>query len=292
MTTSPTSVRPSPRPFPLPAVVTRFVRTPVAAKVPEITALFWVIKILTTGMGEAASDGLGQTSLVLGGIVGVGGFVLALWLQLRSDRYHAPTYWFCVSMVAVFGTIVADILHVATGLSYYVTSAFYATAVAVLFTLWHRSEGTLSIHHIDTERRELFYWTTVLATFALGTAVGDLTGLTMNLGFLASGLMFGVAILVPLAAWRLGVNATVCFWVAYVLTRPLGASFADWIAKEHSFGGGLGFGDLPLTGLLVLAIAALVAYAHRSGHDIQRPIPVDEPDTLAPGRAPGPVRSR
>jgi len=250
-------------------------RQPVAAKVPEITALFWVIKILTTGMGEAASDGLGEASLVLGGVIGVGGFVLALWLQLRSDRYHAPTYWFCVSMVAVFGTIMADILHVATGLSYYVTSTFYAVAVGVLFTLWHRSEGTLSIHHIDTRRRERFYWATVLATFALGTAVGDLTGLTMNLGFLPSGFLFLAAILVPLVAWRLGVNATLCFWAAYVLTRPLGASFADWIGKDHAIGGGLGFGDLPLTGLLVVAIAALVTWAHRSGHDIQRPIPVD-----------------
>ncbi|KQW43952.1 hypothetical protein ASC77_21395 [Nocardioides sp. Root1257] len=248
---------------------------PVAAKVPEITALFWVIKVLTTGMGEAASDGLGETSLVLGGIIGVGGFFLALWLQLRSDRYHAPTYWFCVSMVAVFGTIVADVLHVATGLSYYVTSAFYAAAVAVLFTWWHRSEGTLSIHHIDTRRRERFYWATVLATFALGTAVGDLVGLTMHLGFFAAGLLFLAAMMVPLVAWRLGVNATLCFWTAYVLTRPLGASFADWIGKDHDIGGGLGFGDLRLTAILVLAIAALVAYAHRSGHDIQRPIPVD-----------------
>jgi len=250
-------------------------RQPIAAKVPEITALFWVIKILTTGMGEAASDGLGEASLVLGGVIGVGGFFLALWLQLRSDRYHAPTYWFCVSMVAVFGTIMADTLHVATGLSYYITSAFYAVVVGVLFTRWHRSEGTLSIHHIDTRRRERFYWATVLATFALGTAVGDLTGLTMNLGFLPSGFLFLAAILVPLVAWRLGVNGTLCFWAAYVLTRPLGASFADWIGKDHAIGGGLGFGDLRLTGLLIVAIAALVTWAHRSGHDIQEPIPVD-----------------
>ncbi|GAA1807857.1 membrane protein [Nocardioides hankookensis] len=248
---------------------------PVAAKVPEITALFWVIKVLTTGMGEAASDGLGETSLVLGGVIGVGGFFLALWLQLRSDRYHAPTYWFCVSMIAVFGTIVADVLHVATGLSYYVTSAFYAGSVAVLFTWWHRSEGTLSIHHIDTRRRERFYWATVLATFALGTAVGDLVGLTMDLGFFAAGLLFLAAMMVPLVAWRLGANATLCFWTAYVLTRPLGASFADWIGKDHEIGGGLGFGDLRLTAILAVAIAVLVAYAHRSGHDIQRPIPVD-----------------
>jgi uncharacterized membrane-anchored protein len=250
-------------------------REPLAAKVPEITALFWLIKILTTGMGEAASDGLGDTSLVLGGIVGVGGFALALWLQLRSRRYHAPTYWFAVSMVAVFGTILADVLHVATGLSYWITSGFYALVVATLFTWWHRSEGTLSIHHIDTRRRERFYWATVIATFALGTAVGDLTGLTLHLGFLPSGLLFVGAILVPMLAWRLGANATVCFWAAYVLTRPLGASFADWVAKPHSIGHGLDFGDLPLTGLAVLAIGGLVGWAHRSGHDVQQPRPVD-----------------
>jgi uncharacterized membrane-anchored protein len=250
-------------------------REPLAAKVPEIAALFWLIKILTTGMGEAASDGLGEASLVLGGVIGVGGFALAMWLQLRSRRYHAPTYWFAVSMVAVFGTILADVLHVATGLSYWITSAFYALVVATLFTWWHRREGTLSIHHIDTRRRERFYWATVIATFALGTAVGDLTGLTLHLGFLPSGVVFVGAILVPMIAWRLGANATLCFWAAYVLTRPLGASFADWIAKPHEIGSGLGFGDLPLTGLAVLAIVALVAFAHRSGHDIQPPRPTD-----------------
>ncbi len=234
----------------------------LTTKVPEITAIFWVIKILTTGMGEAASDGLGETSLVLGGVVGVGGFVLALWLQLRRDDFHAPTYWFCVSMVAVFGTIMADILHVATGLSYYVTSAFYAAAVAVLFTWWQRSEGTLSIHDIDTVRRERFYWGTVLATFALGTAVGDLVGLTMHLGFFSAGVLFSAAILVPLVAWRLGVDATLCFWTAYVLTRPLGASFADWLGKDPDIGGGRGYGDLTVTGVLVVAIIALVAATH------------------------------
>jgi uncharacterized membrane-anchored protein len=242
-------------------------------KVPEITVLFWVIKILTTGMGEAASDGLGETSLVLGGVVGVGGFVLALWLQLRRTDHHAPTYWFCVSMVAVFGTIMADILHVATSLSYYVTSVFYAVTVGVLFAWWHRSERTLSIHDIDTRRRERFYWATVLATFALGTAVGDLVGLTMHLGFLSAGLLFTAAILVPLAAWSLGVGATLCFWCAYVLTRPLGASFADWLGKDHDIGGGRGFGDLQVTGVLVVAIVGLVALAHRRREQTVRPAP-------------------
>lgn len=244
---------------------------PVAAKVPEITLLFWVIKILTTGMGEAASDFLGNTSLALGGLVGVGGLVLALWLQLRSERYHAPTYWFAVGMVAVFGTIAADVPHKLLGLSYYVTSVLAAIAVAVLFTVWARVEGTLDIHSITTARRERFYWLTVLATFALGTALGDLTGLRLDLGFFASGLLFTVLIALPLLAWRAGVSPVAAFWAAYVLTRPLGASFADWVAKQHSVGGGLGAGDGPVTLVLIAAIVVLVALAHRSGADVQSP---------------------
>jgi uncharacterized membrane-anchored protein len=247
---------------------------PVATKVPEITALFWAIKILTTGMGEAASDYLGTANLILGGVVGVGGFGYAMYRQLRAPRYHAPTYWFAVSMVAVFGTIVADVLHVVTTLSYYVTSTFYALLVGGLFLAWYRSEGTLSIHSITTKRRERFYWCTVLATFALGTAAGDLVGLTLHLGFFPAGLLFLAVILVPLIAWRgLGLNPVVAFWSAYVLTRPLGASFADWIGKPHDFGHGLGFGDGRITLLTLVAIVGLVAYAHRSGIDRQFPEP-------------------
>jgi uncharacterized membrane-anchored protein len=247
-------------------------RSPLAAKVPEITAAFWCLKVLTTGMGEAASDFLGTTNLALGGIVGVGGFLLAMRRQLRAPRYDAWTYWTAVAMVAVFGTIVADVLHVVTDLSYWVTSAFYAVVVAVLFAAWYRVEGTLSIHSITTARRELLYWATVLATFALGTAVGDLTGLTLHLGFLASGLLFTVAIALPLVAWRLGLNATLAFWSAYVLTRPLGASYADWIGKQHRLGGGLGVGDGVVSLAMIAMIGGLVAYVAGSGRDIQRPL--------------------
>ncbi len=254
---------------------------PLAAKVPEVTALFWIIKVLTTGMGEAASDFLAKTNLVLGGLVGAGGFALAMWLQLRTPRYAAPTYWFAVSMVAVFGTMVADLPHKVLGLSYWITSAAYALALVVVFVAWQRREGTLSIHSIVTVRREQFYWLTVLATFATGTAVGDLTGITLGWGFLASGLLFAVAILVPLVAWRLGTNAIVAFWTAYVLTRPLGASFADWLGKEPSIGGGRGYGDGPVALAALVLIVALVAYAARSGRDVQRP--VAEPATAAAG---------
>ena len=232
-------------------------REPLAAKVPEIAVVFWVIKILTTGMGEATSDYLGNTNLILAGIVGVGGFVAALWLQFRVRRYIATVYWLAVVMVAVFGTIAADGVHI-VGVPYAFSTTFYAIVLAVVFFLWYRSEGTLSIHSIVTRRREIYYWLTVLCTFALGTAAGDLTASQLNLGFFASGIIFGAAILVPLIAWRFGLNPVVAFWVAYVLTRPLGASFADWFGKPHSIGSGLGFGDGPVAGLGLIAIVALV----------------------------------
>jgi uncharacterized membrane-anchored protein len=254
----------------------------LAAKVPEVTALFWVVKVLTTGMGEAASDRLGEGDLVLGGLVGVGGFALALWLQLRADRYRAPLYWACVSMVAVFGTMLADVLHVATGLPLWATSALYALAVAVAFTWWWRSEGTLDVHSITTARRERFYWATVVATFALGTAVGDLTGLAWHLGFLTSGLLFLAAIAVPLLARRAGAHPVLTFWAAYVLTRPLGASVADWLAKEPSVGGGLGFGDGRVTLVALALVVVLVTVLAVRRDDVQAPSP------LAPGRQPSP----
>ncbi len=247
------------------------VREPLAAKVPEITALFWVIKVLTTGMGEAASDYLGNINLVLAGGVGILGFALALWLQFRVRRYIAAVYWFAVAMVAVFGTMVADGLHVALGIPYVVTTVFYALAVAVIFWLWYRSEGTLSIHSIVTRRRETYYWITVLATFALGTAAGDLTATSLKLGFFTSGVIFAVIILVPLILWRKWRQSSVlAFWFAYVVTRPLGASFADWLGKPHSIGHGLGFGDGPVAGLATLAIVLLVWYVASTRRDIQR----------------------
>jgi uncharacterized membrane-anchored protein len=246
------------------------VREPVAAKVPEITLLFWVIKVLTTGMGEAASDFLGNVNLILAGLVGIFGFIFALWLQFRVRRYIAVVYWFAVAMVAVFGTMAADGLHVALGIPYLVTTAFYLLVVAAVFFLWHRSEGTLSIHSIVTRRRETYYWITVFATFALGTAAGDLTATSLKLGFFTSGVLFAVAITIPaLAWWRFGLNPVFAFWFAYIITRPLGASFADWFGKPHSIGKGLGDGDGTVTGILTIAIVALVAYVAITRRDIQ-----------------------
>lgn len=246
------------------------VREPVAAKVPEITVLFWVIKVLTTGMGEAASDFLAKISFVLAGGIGVVGFAVAMALQFHARRYLPAVYWFAVAMVAVFGTMAADGLHVALGVPYLLSTAFYVVVVAVIFVGWHRSEGTLSIHSITTTRRELFYWLTVLATFALGTAAGDLTAASMHLGYFWSGVLFTAAITVPaIGWWRFGLNPVLAFWIAYVITRPIGASFADWFGKPPSKNHGLGFGDGTVTVIASLVIVVLVTFLARSGSDIQ-----------------------
>ncbi len=255
----------------------------MAAKVPELTVLFWVVKLLTTGMGEAASDFLGNLNIPLAAVVGVGSIVVTLRLQLRSDRYRAPVYWATVAAVAVFGTMAADVVHI-VGVPYAISTAFYAVVLAVVLALWWRTEGTLSIHTITTRRRELFYWLTVLATFALGTAAGDLTADSLSLGFLGSGVLFAALFAVPaIAWWKLGLNPVVAFWGAYILTRPLGASFADWFGKPHWFGGGLGYGDGTVTGLALAVFVVLVGAMTLTRHGIQQPapVPVAEPDVEA-----------
>jgi uncharacterized membrane-anchored protein len=230
-----------------------------------------VVKVLTTGIGESASDFLGQVSVPLAGVIGIVGIVVALRLQLRAREYRAPVYWFAVLMVAVFGTMAADGVHDGASLPYSLTTAFYALVVAAIFFFWYRSEGTVDIHTITTRRRERFYWAAVLATFALGTAAGDLTAMPLNLGFFASGLLFAAIIAVPaIAWWRMGLNSVAAFWAAYVVTRPLGASFADWLGKPHRQTG-LGLGDGTVTGLGLLAFVGLVAYVAATRRDVQRP---------------------
>src|ERR1700754_2366896 len=190
-----------------PSARTRGPKEPLAAKVPEITLLFWAIKVLTTGMGEAMSDFLGQKSVPIAGLIGVAGIWYALRLQLRATEYRAPVYWFAVMMVAVFGTMAADGVKDGLGLSYAITTPFFALVVAAIFYRWYRSEGTLSIHSITTRTREKYYWGAVLATFALGTAAGDMTAMTLNLGFFASAVLFGVLIAIPgLLWWRGALN--------------------------------------------------------------------------------------
>ncbi len=244
---------------------------PLAAKVPEITVLFWVLKILTTGMGEAMSDFMGQHSVPVAGLVGVFGTALAFRLQYRRREYHAPTYWFTVMMVAIFGTMVADGIKDGLGLSYAVTTPFFAALVGIVFWRWQRSEGTLDIHTITTRRRETFYWCAVLATFALGTAAGDLTAITLDWGFFPSAVLFFGVIAVPMLGWwRVGLNPVVAFWAAYVVTRPLGASFADWFSKPHG-ASGLGLGDGTVSAIELVIFIALVTYTAIRKDDIQGP---------------------
>jgi uncharacterized membrane-anchored protein len=235
---------------------------PLAIKVPEITLIFWVLKLLTTGMGEAISDFMGQHSVPIAGAAGFFGLVLALWLQFRSPEYRPAVYWFAVMMVAVFGTMAADGIHDGASIPYAVTTPVFGLFVAATFVAWYRSEGTLSIHSINTRRREVFYWTAVLGTFALGTAAGDLTAYSLNLGFWASAVLFAIVFAIPaLSWWRLNLNPIVAFWAAYVVTRPLGASFADGFSKPTN--GGLGWGDGTVSAIALVVFVALVAYVAR-----------------------------
>jgi uncharacterized membrane-anchored protein len=242
---------------------------PLAAKVPEITVMFWVLKLLTTGMGESMSDFLGQHSVPIAGAIGICGLWLALWLQLRTPEYRAPVYWFAVMMVAIFGTMAADGVHDGANLPYAVTTTGYAILVAAIFYLWYRSEGTLSIHTITTRRREGYYWAAVLATFALGTAAGDLTATSLQLGFFGSVLLFAAIITIPaIGWWRLHLQPILAFWFAYIVTRPLGASFADWFSKPPSITG-LGLGDGTVSAIALVVFIALVAYVSVTKRDIQ-----------------------
>lgn len=241
----------------------------LAAKVPEVGLLFWVVKVLTTGIGESTSDFLSQHSRPLAALIGVSGIAVAAWLQLRAREYHAPTYWFAVLMVAVFGTMAADGVHVGAGVPYAISTPLFAACLAFVFMLWYRTEGTLSIHTITTSRRELFYWAAVLGTFALGTAAGDLTAITLHLGYFPSAVLFGVLIAIPaIGWWRTALNPIVAFWAAYVMTRPLGASLADWLGKPATHGG-LGLGDGTVTALGLIVFAGFVAYLAVTRRDIQ-----------------------
>src|ERR1700749_3353007 len=188
-----------------------------APKVPEIFLLFWVVKLLTTGIGESGADFLGTVSIPLAALVGIGGFFVALRLHLRSSAAHPVRYWVTVLLVALFGTMVADGPHVALGTPYYVDSCVYFVALCAVLTWWKRSEGTLSVHSITTARRERFYWATVLLTFGLGTALGATTAINLGLGFTWSILIFAVLIVVPFVGWRMGLDATVAFWASYVV---------------------------------------------------------------------------
>jgi len=241
----------------------------VMKKVPEVTVFFWIVKLLTTAMGESTSDYLvyhidPYIAVGLGGI----GLVAALVLQFAVRRYIPWIYWLAVLMVAIFGTMAADVVHIVLGVPYLTSTIFFAIVLAIIFAIWYMSEKTLSIHSITNWRRELFYWATVMATFALGTAAGDMTAATLHLGYFASAVLFAVLIALPAAGYFLfHLNPIATFWFAYIVTRPLGASIADWLGKPYL--GGLGLGDGIVSFVLALLIIAFVGYLTISHVDVK-----------------------
>ncbi len=231
-------------------------------KVPAVTLAFWVIKILATTVGETGADflsvtlgfGLNGTSVVMTVLL-----VAILWVQMRADRYVPVVYWTTTVMVSVVGTLVTDNMVDNLGVPLPAAAAGFAVALAACFIVWYGLEQTLSIHTIVTHRREAFYWAAILLTFALGTAAGDLVAERMGLGYAAAALMFGALIAaVTLAHYGFGAGAITCFWIAYVLTRPFGASLGDLLAQAPA-DGGLGLGTVGTSALFLAVIAALVS---------------------------------
>jgi uncharacterized membrane-anchored protein len=237
------------------------------SKVSEATVLFWVIKVLTTGTGEVVSDDLMERlGTVAAVLLGATLLAAALVWQLRTTRYRVWPYWTAVAMVSVFGTMVADGLRKGLGLTFVDTTIAFGVLVAASLGIWYAVERTLSIHSITTRRREIFYWCTVMATFALGTAVGDMFASTLGWGFLESGLAFCVLIVLPALAYRfLRANGVLAFWSAYVVTRPLGASFADYAWVPRPWGAGLGKDLTSIVSVAVLLVAVIFAARTRDG---------------------------
>jgi uncharacterized membrane-anchored protein len=249
-----------------------------AVKVPAVKPYFWIVKLLTTAMGEAVSDFLvKQYNEYLAVFAAFVVFVIAIIWQFRTPGYRTWPYWSAVAMVAVFGTMCADAMHIALHVPYKVSATFFAVCLVVVFVAWYRTEGTLDIHSIVTPRREVFYWLAVIFTFAMGTALGDLTATTFGLGYLASAFLFIGLILVPLVAWRLGANPVLTFWVAYILTRPIGASFADFFGMPKT-SSGMGLGHEAVSVVTIILVIASFIYLSRTG--------IDQPEVEA---APAPV---
>ncbi|GHF57931.1 putative membrane-anchored protein [Deinococcus metalli] len=235
----------------------------VISKVPEVTAFFWIIKVLATTVGETAADYLNTTlKLGLTGTTVVMGVLLiaVLVAQFRSSRYVPGIYWAAIVLVSVVGTLITDNMTDHFGISLWTSSAIFAAALAATFFAWWRREGTLSIHSIFTARREAFYWLAVLFTFALGTATGDLVAEKLQLGYVVSvGLFAGLIVLAALAHLFLKLNGILTFWIVYILTRPLGASIGDSLSQARA-DGGLGLGTTVTSALFLLAILGVVGY--------------------------------
>jgi uncharacterized membrane-anchored protein len=244
-------------------------------KVPEVTFFFWVIKIMCTTVGETAADylnvnlkfGLTNTTYVTGALL-----LALLAVQLRLRRYVPTVYWSVVVVISVFGTLITDNLTDRYNVPLTTSTAVFSVVLAAVFGAWYASERTLSIHTIFTTRRELFYWLAILFTFALGTAAGDLVAEKAQLGYLVSALIFGGLIaVVAVAHFRFGLNAVLSFWLAYILTRPLGASIGDLLSQsQHA--GGLGLGATGTSYIFLGCILALVMYLTVTRRDQSRPV--------------------
>ncbi|SDH68219.1 MULTISPECIES: COG4705 family protein [Bradyrhizobium] len=242
-------------------------RPPLLNKVPEVTAIFWIIKILSTTVGETGADylavhvGLGASPTTM---IMVGFLIVALGLQLRERSYVPWIYWLTVVLVSVVGTQITDFLTDKLEISLYLSTVVFAAALAAIFAIWYGVERTLSIRAIVTRRRELFYWAAVLFTFALGTAAGDLATEALGLGFQLGVIVFAVLIAAIAFAYHLGVNPVLTFWLAYILTRPLGASLGDLLSQSRDYGGA-GLGTIYTSLAFLTVIVALVAWVSFEG---------------------------
>jgi|SRR6185437_16191572 len=239
-------------------------------KVPKITVFFWLIKLLAVTVGETAADymnldlglGLTNTSIILALLLAV-----ALVVQFARNRYVPGIYWTAVVLISVVGTLVTDNLSDGLGVPLLYSTIGFSIALAITFAVWFRFEKTLSIHSIFTRRREAFYWLAILFTFALGTAAGDLTAEQFGIGYLQTGLIFGALIAaIAFCYYVFRISAILGFWLAYILTRPLGASFGDWFSQDPAHGG-LGLGTVDTSYIFLGAIAVLVAYLAISHRD-------------------------
>jgi uncharacterized membrane-anchored protein len=233
----------------------------VLNKVPQVTIAFWVIKVLATTVGETAADflnlqlglGLQLTSIVMAALL-----IAALIVQFALRRYIPGVYWLAVVLISVVGTLLTDNLTDGLGVPLWLSTTVFAIVLGIVFALWYRTERTLSIHSIVTRRREAFYWLAVLFTFALGTAAGDLLAESLALGYLLSLVVFVVAIAVVGLLYRFAhLHAILAFWIAYILTRPLGASTGDLLSQPVA-DGGLGLGTTVTSLVFLLVIVALV----------------------------------
>ncbi len=238
-------------------------------KVPEVTLSFWIIKIMSTTVGETGADflavdagwGQGPTRGVMAALLTV-----ALLAQLHRRRCTPWIYWLTVLLVSIVGTQITDLLTDGFGVSLYLSTSFFAVTLAAIFYVWYRCEATLSIHDIVTRRRELFYWAAILCTFALGTAAGDLATEGLGLGFAWGALTFGLLIGVTYGAWRMGGNAVLTFWIGYILTRPFGAALGDLLTQAKGYGG-LGMETMWTSALFLAVIVMLVAVAQFGGKE-------------------------